>query len=306
MTEDASSHESPEEKKEKKKSDLLPRVVTAIVMVPILLGLIIWGPHWAWALFLGAATYFGLYELNDMLQQEEPQHVTVVSSLIGLALSACLYLFIGPEPVVDVRASHQALVFIGGIAGLVWLSFLFNLLRPRNIDRVAVTMTAPLAAALYIGIPFTLISMMKRDFGDAGPGWILMLLAMIWMSDTGAYFAGRAFGKNKLAPNVSPNKTIEGAVGGLVGTLSAAFVVKFLLLDFLAVIDVVVIGLVANVLGQTGDLCESLFKRSVKVKDSGTIIYGHGGMLDRVDAVLFAAPWVYLCGALADGASLLG
>lgn len=290
---------------EKKKSDLGPRVVTSLVMVPLLLLMIIWLPHWVWAAFILAAVTAGAWEFNHMLQLEEPRAVPWVSTAIAVAFYAAMYLFIGQKPVVDVGA-HQTTVFIAMFAGVMWASFLYNLARQRDIARVATTMVAPMGAVIYVALGLGLIALMKRDLGDAGPGWILLTLAMIWLSDTGAYFAGRAFGKHKLAPIVSPKKTIEGALGGLAGTLVGAFLLRFLMLDFLSIADVLVIAVVANVLGQAGDLCESLIKRSVGVKDSGTIIHGHGGMLDRVDAVLFAAPWVYLYGVVAGGQPLIG
>ena len=300
-----SEQDAPAPEPKKKKSDLGPRVVTAVVMVPILIWMVVWGPHYVWAAFIIFAGGAGMWEFNRMLQQEEPPRVTWVSTAFGVALLVLIYLFIGPGAVWDIGA-NQVLVLMVALSGLMWASFLYNLMRDRDISRVATTMSAPLAGFVYAGLGFAMVALMKRDFGDAGPGWIMMTLAMIWMSDTGAYFAGRAFGKHKLAPNVSPNKTIEGALGGLVATLAAAVVVRFLMLDFLSIVDALLIGVVANILGQTGDLCESLIKRSVGVKDSGTIIHGHGGMLDRVDAVLFAAPWVYLYGSLAAGSSLIG
>lgn len=288
----------------KKKSDLMPRVITSVIMVPILLAMIIVGPHWLWALFIGAATAVGLSEFYGMTQKAEPKSVQWGSTAIGTAFAVSLYLFVGAKPMIDV-GPHETLVIFAALAGVLWLNFLFNLGRDRDIDRVAVTMSAGLAGVIYVGLTFSFIAMLKRDMGDFGAGWIIMLLAMTWMSDTGAYFAGRAFGKHKLAPKVSPKKTVEGAAGGLLATLVAAFAVRALMLPFLSIVDVVIIALVANVLGQTGDLCESLIKRSTGVKDSGTIIHGHGGMLDRVDAVLFAVPWVYLYASMCGGSSLL-
>jgi len=288
----------------KKKGDLLPRVITSVIMVPILLAMIIVGPHWLWAAFIAAATAVGLSEFYGMLQKDEPKSVQWGSTAIGTAFAASLYLFVGPKPMLG-NGSHDPLVIFAVLAVVLWASFLFNLGRDRDIGRVAVTMSSGLAGVLYVGLTFSFIALLKRDMGDWGAGWIIMLLAMTWMSDTGAYFAGRAFGKHKLAPKVSPKKTVEGALGGLLATIVAAFVVRALMLPFLSLIDVAVIALVANVLGQTGDLCESLLKRSTGVKDSGTIIHGHGGMLDRVDAVLFAVPWVYLYASMCGGAALL-
>ena len=121
---------------------------------------------------------------------------------------------------------------------------------------------------------------------------------MTWLSDTGAYFAGRALGKHKMAPILSPKKSMEGAVGGFVSALIAAFVARWLAFDHLAIWQVIVLAVVANFLAQMGDLSESLLKRSYGVKDSGNVIPGHGGVLDRVDALIFSAPWVYIFAVL--------
>ena len=116
---------------------------------------------------------------------------------------------------------------------------------------------------------------------------------VIWVGDSGAYFTGRALGRTKLFPVASPNKTVEGAVGGLIGAMGAAFLARALFFEALTVSDCLVLGLSGGILGPIGDLVESVFKRSAGVKDSGSFFPGHGGVLDRVDALLFAAPVFY-------------
>jgi phosphatidate cytidylyltransferase len=124
---------------------------------------------------------------------------------------------------------------------------------------------------------------------------VLFVLAVTWLGDTGAYFAGRFLGKHKLYAAVSPKKTWEGAVGGVDGALVAAIVMKLARFeDALPWLDLVLIAVPGAMLGQMGDLVESLFKRSTGVKDSGSILPGHGGILDRIDAVLFFAPYVFV------------
>ena len=123
-----------------------------------------------------------------------------------------------------------------------------------------------------------------------GAYWVILLLSVVWMGDTGAYFAGRAFGKHKLHPKVSPKKTWEGALGGLVASLGAGALAAGWYLPAFPWLGLVVAVLPAAILGQAGDLCESVLKRTCGVKDSGRILPGHGGILDRVDALVFAAP----------------
>lgn len=298
---------SPEKKK---KSDLMPRVVTAVVMIPLLILMIFAATHWFWTVFIGAATVVGLYEFFDMTQKEEPSYVKYGSTAIGMLFFLALLFFIGPRPVFALHIHNPEILALGLVSGVVWASFLFHLMRPRNMESVARAIASSIAGVFYIGLAFALIVMMKRDFGPHGGAWVLLLLAACWSSDTGAYFAGKAFGRKffdrGMAPNVSAKKSIEGGIGGLIATCVAVFVMKLTLLPFLSVADVFLIAVPANFLGQTGDLCESLIKRACGVKDSGTIIHGHGGMLDRVDAVLFAAPYIYLVGFLTGGRALIG
>jgi phosphatidate cytidylyltransferase len=122
---------------------------------------------------------------------------------------------------------------------------------------------------------------------------VLLVLIVAWLADTGGYFAGRFLGKSKLYEAVSPKKTWAGAWGGIAGSLVGVAVLKLVRADYLEWYDVALIAIPGGILGQLGDLTESLIKRSVGVKDSGALLPGHGGLLDRIDAVLFIAPYVY-------------
>jgi phosphatidate cytidylyltransferase len=136
---------------------------------------------------------------------------------------------------------------------------------------------------------------MRPDF----VGWVLMPLAVTWLNDTGAYAAGRAFGRHKLYPAVSPGKTWEGFFGGALASIGAAFLVRALFLGSLTTVDCLAIALPCSVLGPVGDLSESMLKRAYGVKDSGKLIPGHGGLLDRIDALLFNLPYIWLYATLA-------
>jgi phosphatidate cytidylyltransferase len=136
--------------------------------------------------------------------------------------------------------------------------------------------------------------MAVRNLDNGGAWWLVAALTITWMNDTCAYFAGRLFGRHKLYPEVSPNKTWEGFFGGMLGSIAGLFILKYGFFDQVTVADCIVMGVLGGVLGPAGDLCESMLKRSYGVKDSGKIIPGHGGMLDRVDALLFNAPMVLI------------
>ena len=291
--------ESPSPTPAKKKSDLIPRLVTAVVMVPILIALI-FAPHWYWAGFIVLAVTAGLHEINAMLLKAEDAPVRHVVTGIGVAFFVAVYLFVGWRAPLKPTLADPTLVMFGVFAGVTWAMFFFHLWRKRDIQKVAQTIGGSLAGILYVGLGFSFVTLLRRDLLH-GSGWVLMVLGLCWLSDTGAYFAGRAFGKRKLSPLVSPNKSVEGAIGGMLGSIFAGFLFKFLLLPELSVLQVLLLAIPANILAQSGDLCESLLKRSCEVKDSGTIIHGHGGMLDRVDAVIFVAPYVYLFARLTTG-----
>jgi phosphatidate cytidylyltransferase len=184
----------------------------------------------------------------------------------------------------------------------VILVALVLLSRKHALEQAGRHMSVCLAALLYVPLLASVWPQIKHHFG---PGWLFVTLAIAFLSDTGAYAFGRLWGKHKLYPAVSPGKTWEGSLGGLVGANVATlgFGSAFLLPE-LAVGHAVVLGVLGSLAGQVGDLFESMLKRSHGVKDSGNLLPGHGGMLDRVDALLFVGPVVYYFAAnvvFADG-----
>jgi phosphatidate cytidylyltransferase len=147
------------------------------------------------------------------------------------------------------------------------------------------------AAPWYIGGLLMTASLLRRD---CGAGWVLLALSIAWLADTGGYFVGRSLGRAKLFPEVSPNKTWAGLVGALIGGAVAGILGSTLYLSQLPLSRGLALGLGGAILGQLGDLVESLMKRSLGVKDSGVMIPGHGGLLDRIDSLLFVAPMTYV------------
>ena len=158
----------------------------------------------------------------------------------------------------------------------------------------AIRVMANAFGPLYVGGGLTAMTLLRRDAGSDGPAFVVLALSLAWASDTGAYFAGRFLGKHKLYEAVSPKKTVEGALGGLAASVLSVVVAHFWFLPSLPLIEGAVLALVAGALGQAGDLGESLLKRSFGVKDSGGIVPGHGGILDRVDALLITGSMTYL------------
>jgi phosphatidate cytidylyltransferase len=180
------------------------------------------------------------------------------------------------------------------IVGVPALGPLVTLVRLGDLSTAAMRAFAIGFGPLFVAAPLTLLAMLRRDFGESGPGLVVLALMFSWWGDTGGYFGGRFFGKRKLYEAVSPKKTVEGAIGGLAGSVAGALTASLWYLPSVPLSHSVPLAIVAGALGQAGDLGESLVKRSVGVKDSGAIVPGHGGVLDRVDALLMTSVVVYL------------
>ena len=257
----------------------LKRVITAIFLVPIVVFIIFFTPEVVFTAVTALVALLALYEYNNLTAcwaRDRLSHI--VTMLGGLAIFGALYLC--------------ALVAVPiTLAGLFCCLFIIGLLRGRSAKgllRVAVVRTL---GVIYICLPFAILVRLKGL--EDGSWWVLFLLVIIWVNDSGAYITGRYLGRHKLSPVISPNKTIEGAVGGLVSGVVAAFIMNaWIGLGFGAGM-LTLLALLMGLVAIAGDLVESAIKRAVGAKDSGTIIPGHGGMLDRVDSIIFTIPLLY-------------
>lgn len=267
--------------------DLAKRLGTAAVLVPIVLAAL-WLDPTPWSITACAAAMAG-FALDEYLRMALPVSdgdravgVRAVGAMgaLGVVVGAAIY---GPGRALPPIAS-----------GFVLLVAMALLARPAHLPRAGHHLAACLSGFLYIPLLASVLPLIKSGFGPSGAGWLTMTLCVAFFSDTVAYFFGRAFGRTKLYAAVSPKKTVEGSVGGLLGgVLATAAVGKLWLVPELGWLDACVLGVGGSVAGQIGDLVESMIKRTHGVKDSGTLLPGHGGMLDRVDALLFVAPLVY-------------
>lgn len=173
---------------------------------------------------------------------------------------------------------------------LIALTFIVDLARP-NRSTLFTNTSLVLLGIFFVGFCFSCILLIRRL--PEGADLTILLFLLIWTCDTAAYFVGMTLGKHKLWPQVSPKKTVEGTAAGLLGAWGAACVAKLTFLPELSTVNCLALGTIAGILGQAGDLVESAFKRSMNVKDSGRILFGHGGFLDRFDSLLFTAPSMY-------------
>ncbi len=262
-----------------KNKNLLLRVVSAVVLLPVVLFLTWKGGYFAAGLFSFAAAACAAEYIKITLKELTP------IGWFAVVCTAALPWFPAWRP-------FEAAALVCAVMGaLVIASWLWHLLK-GPLPEAPVRVSQLVTGATYGG--GGMISLMAiRNLPD-GLWWVVATLVITWANDTAAYFAGRFLGRHKLYPEVSPNKTWEGFAGGMVGSVGGLFILRAFFFPQMQVVDCVVMGVLGGILGPAGDLCESMLKRAYAVKDSGNIIPGHGGMLDRIDALLFNAPMVFV------------
>jgi phosphatidate cytidylyltransferase len=260
--------------------NLFVRILSALVLAPPLVASVMWQrPEGilGWAL---AATVIGSGEFYWITLKKDPVWLRVLGVVVSLGFALLVYY----TPFASAP-----------VAGLITAMLLFSILQlffHQEIER-AISNTALMAfGLLYVALPMASLAMIKR--APHGSEWIILLFCVTWFADTGAYAFGRMFGKHKLYEKISPKKSIEGAAGGVFVSYLGAVLAKFWYLPTLTWLDTVLIAVPGALLGMIGDLVESMIKRGYGVKDSGKAIPGHGGLLDRIDALLFVTPYVYL------------
>ncbi len=254
------------------------RLLAAAVGLAVLLPAIVLGGPVAVELVVLVAALVGIAEYATMAFPEDPW-------VMGGATAA---LWLGGYAAALYAPPHYAWMILG--LGLV-AALVLQTLRPGMELSTSADGTGRLVlGAAWLGL-LTFLSLLRRE--DHGLAWVFMVLTVSWLSDTGAYFAGRFFGRTALYPKISPKKTWEGVWGGVVLATLGALVVREVGLPDLSVVDTVLIVPALSLAGVVGDLAESMLKRSFDVKDSGWILPGHGGLLDRIDSLMFVAPLLY-------------
>ncbi|MBI2980773.1 MAG: phosphatidate cytidylyltransferase [Deltaproteobacteria bacterium] len=257
---------------------MLRRVLSVLVAVPIILAVLFSPWPVLFKLLVVFCQLFALHEYSGLVQLRpaERKAFLVVGGLSAFSLGF-------------VPFSAEGLLL--WVAFLVILVFIYYLLGHEGLEGIGPSIGLTLLGIFYVALLPSFIARL-RDFPQ-GAVWILLLLAMTWFNDTAAYFAGHWWGRRRLAPKVSPGKTWEGFWAGFIGSLIAFVLIRryfYLPLTFSQ--GLLLVGIV-GMLAPAGDLSESLLKRGFGVKDSGHLIPGHGGLLDRIDALLFVAPVVY-------------
>jgi phosphatidate cytidylyltransferase len=254
-------------------TELGKRVLSTVVLVPVFLWIVVGGPAWLFALVVVAVAMLANWEFTRMFQRAGVPVLREAGLLWG-----------GLVTVAFVRPDRAGAAFAVVVLGLLAASLDKGGAGPERWQRVAVTLLGVCYVNWLLGHAISL-----RALPD-GVHWILLLVWVTWIGETAAYVVGSLAGRHKLVPGISPGKTVEGAVAQLVASVLAALAAGGWIFPGLQLRDAIAVGILLGVLGQVGDLVESALKRSVGAKDAGSVIPGHGGILDRIDGLLFNVP----------------
>jgi phosphatidate cytidylyltransferase len=264
--------------------DVKQRIVTGIIAAVVFLTLLYLGNYW-FISFIGIAALVGFYEFMKM-NEFKPFSLTSLIGYVGV-LFLCLPWTITSLPQLSSATS------------IIWI-FLFILLCITVISKNKVTIdhiSTLFLGVVYIGLGFHYM-IETRMHEQGGLFWTLLVFFCIWATDSGAYFTGSKIGKHPLWPAISPKKSIEGSFGGIISSIVVALCFSLAQPALLSWKQALAIGIVIAIVGQMGDLIQSAYKRVKGIKDTGTILPGHGGVLDRVDSWLIVFPMVHLLSLL--------
>lgn len=262
--------------------EFFTRTLTGAALAVLILGTIFWSP-WAFFSLMALITLIGLFEFNKLFQPSGYGKGTLTYYFIGISIYTLTAL--AGMSVIDV--SYVLLIVLGFFILIAQELFMGSDHSWRHAS-------GSVMGIIYIAIPFGMMNtfFFIKSADMAFPWFLLALFILVWMNDVFAYLVGTTLGKHKLSQKLSPKKTWEGSVGGIIFTLIAAWIFSMIVPE-LTLVQWLAFGLIVSVTANFGDLAESMLKRSAGVKDSGKLFPGHGGVLDRFDAVLFATPFVF-------------
>jgi phosphatidate cytidylyltransferase len=256
----------------------LQRLLTAVVAIPIVLSIIVYGGDLGFFLLILFVVAVALWEYLTFIYPQKVNIQIITHTLLGLLLPVSFYL---GYP--DLVAPTVAFILVFTTA--------FALFRVTDPQQKAENLFIRLFGIFYVG--FLLSYLIALRALPHGVEWIVLAVAINFGTDAGAYFGGRLFGRHLLYPAVSPKKTVEGAIGGIVFCVLIVIACRYVFMKELEPIDILVLSLIGGTLAILGDTAESLIKRGFKVKDAGGILPGHGGFLDRIDSFVFSSPFIY-------------
>ena len=268
------------------------RELTALIVLPFAVWIVGWSHLYVFDATIALISLLALHEFLALGTRKGYDMPIVLCMLIMLFIIAAFIL----ESVSVEMGMFVTLLVIPG-------SYVF---RRSSVEDALPSSAVAVLATMYVGMLGGSMIRLRSDFGPViGPNLIFFLLLVVWLGDAGAYYVGKRFGKHKLSPRISPKKTVEGLAGGVITSVITAIVIHLTFFPQIRLMHAIVLGIVLSISGVIGDLAESMWKRSAAVKDSGTLIPGHGGFLDRFDSILFTAPILYVYWALSQHAFTL-
>lgn len=256
------------------------RILSTIVFIPLFFLLVKFGSPHLFFLILSLAILVGLHEFFALLERSGIRPLKVLGYVAGGAFAFFIYY---AHPSSDNLLLFLSLLFISSMVSLLSGSTEYRL----RIQAAGLT----LLGVLYFSLLMSFLPLLRRM--PEGATYIFYLFVVTWAADAGAFYFGINLGRRKLCPSLSPGKSVEGSIAGLVTSIAASFLAKWWFFPKLGAFHALSLGVLLGITGQLGDLSESLLKRAIAVKDSGSLIPGHGGLLDRVDSLLFTGPFLY-------------
>lgn len=263
---------------EEKHNNFLKRTMTIIIGVPLVFLAILW-KEFPFFIVIIIIALLGLRELYSMARKQGYKPLYILGAIL-----TSYFIFISVYDIYSLNYYIENIV----ITFFIILSFIIQLFK-KNYSKVLTEISITIFGSIYLGYLFSFILKIK-DLPN-GNYFLISLLIITWANDTGAYLIGTKLGKNKIFPKISPKKTIEGSIGGIIFGIASTFAFKsWLNLTFYELLS---LGLIISIIAQLGDLFESVLKRGSGIKDSGTLVPGHGGILDCLDSLMFTAPVFY-------------
>ncbi|MFH1449001.1 MAG: phosphatidate cytidylyltransferase [bacterium] len=257
---------------------LLKRITVSLIFIPILLYTIFFKYDFLFYLLIQGIIILGMLEFYNFSKIKKIKSQNYLGILGGIFLALSFYIF-----------SEINLIIL--VASITFFAISLNGLLKKEVEGAILSVAVTILGIIYISWNLSFLFWFKKL--SQGKEYLLLLFMITWMSEVFAYGFGTFLGKHKLSLRISPNKTIEGFIAGIIGSVAFSLVTKSFFLKDVSFLNIIIIGIALGIWGQLGDLVESFFKRDANLKDSGSTIPGHGGILDIFDGVIFNAPFLY-------------
>lgn len=258
----------------------MKRILTAICLLPVFIFIVVWPSVWLFAALAAVAAVLAELEYFNIAKGSgfTPWKVLGVSWTLA-------FLAVALWP----KSLQLEMVISAGFLCLIVMTIFSRL----DLKLAFKTIASTIFGAFYVGFFLAYFIALKSQGDERGKDLLLLLAFTVWAGDTAAYFVGSAIGKHKLAPSISPKKSWEGAIANVAASLITAYIARLTFIQSIDGTDVIFLGAAISIIGQLGDLFESVLKRGADIKDSGSLLPGHGGILDRIDSLIFTAPVLY-------------